>query len=167
MRKVMTMGEIAVQRMESFWDQLQKIEDRITRRAYDIFRGSGSVFGKDLDNWLAAERELIWKPPIELTEKDNQFEVKVAVVGVDAKDVRVEVTSEDLLVRGETKTEKKEEKGEVHTSEFQSGSLFRSIHFPKKVDAEKVKAEIKNGLLTVIAPIAEEAKARKVNITAA
>ena len=163
----MSMGEVAVQKAESFWDQLQKLEDRIMRRAYDIFQGNGSVFGQDLDNWLAAERELIWKPAIELSEKNNQFEVKVAVAGVDPKDLKVEVTSEDLLVKGETRTEKKQEKGEVHTSEFQSGSLFRSIRFPKKVDPGKVKAQIKNGLLSIVAPIAEEAKARKVDIHAA
>jgi len=161
------MGEVAVQKKDSFWDDLQKMEERIMRRAYDIFRVNGSALGKDLENWLAAERETIWKPPIELTEKNNQFEVQVAVAGVDPKDLKVEVTSDGLLVKGETKTEKKEEKGEVYTSEFQSGSLFRSIHFPKKVDADKVKAEIKNGLLTIVAPIAQEAKARKVDIHAA
>ena len=161
------MGEVAVQKTESVWDQLQKMEERIMRRAYDIFHGNGGAFGKDLDNWLTAERELIWKPAIELKEKDTQFEVKIAVAGVDPKDLQVEVTSEDLLVKGETKTEKKDEKGEIHTSEFQSGSLFRSIHFPKKVDTDKVKAEVKNGLLTIVAPIAEEAKAKKVNVQAA
>ena|SRR5688572_9510379 len=118
-RKVMSMGEVAVQKAESFWDEFQKMEDRIMRRAYDIFQGNGSVFGQDLDNWLTAERELIWKPAIELTEKSSHFEVKVAVAGVDPKDLKVEVTTEDLLVKGETRTEKKEE-GEVHTSEFQS-----------------------------------------------
>jgi len=71
------------------------------------------------------------------------------------------VTQEDLLVKGETRIEKKEQKGEVHTSEFESGSLFRSIHFPKKVDPNKVKAELKNGLLTITAPIAEEVKVQK------
>jgi len=161
------MGEVTVRKSESVWDQLQKMEDRIMRRAYEIFHGTGSAFGNDLDNWLSAERELIWKPAIELKEENNQFQLKVAVAGVDPKELTVEVTSEGLLVKGETKTEKKEEKGEVHTSEFQSGSLFRSIRFPKKIDADKVKAELKNGLLTVVAPIAEEAKARKVNIAAA
>lgn len=161
------MGEVAVQKAESFWDQFRKVEERIMRRAYDIFQGNGSVFGQDLDDWLAAERELIWKPAIELSEKNNQFEVKVAVAGVDPKDLRVEVTSEELLVKAETRTEKKEEKGEVHTSEFQSGYLFRSIRFPKKVDPGKVKAEVSNGLLSIVAPIAEEAKARKVDIHAA
>jgi HSP20 family protein len=161
------MGEVAVQKTEAVWDQLRKMEDRIMRRAYDIFLGNGSTVGSDLDHWLTAERELIWRPPIELREKDSQFEIKIAVAGIDPKDLKVEVTSEALLVKGETKTEKKEEKGEVHTSEFQSGSLFRSISFPKQVDANKVKAEIKNGLLTIVAPIAEEAKARKVDIHAA
>lgn len=161
------MGEVAVQKKESVWDELLEMEERIMQRAFDIFLDNGSVFGKDLDNWLAAERELVWKPAIELTEKENQLEIRVAVAGIDPKDINVEVTAEDLLVRGETKTEKKEQKGEVHTSEFQAGSLFRSIRFPKKVDPNKVKAEIKNGLLTVVAPIAEEAKSRKVNVQAA
>jgi HSP20 family protein len=163
------MAEVTVQKKEneSVWDELQKMEDRIMKRAYDIFCGKGSIFGGDLDDWLAAERELIWKPAIELTEKENQLEIRVAVTGIDPKDLNVEVTSDDLLVKGETKTEKKEDKGEVHTSEFQSGSLFRSIHFPKKVDPNKVKAEIKNGLLTVVAPIAEETRSRKINIQAA
>jgi HSP20 family molecular chaperone IbpA len=161
------MGEVAVQKRESVWDELHKMENRIMERAYDIFRRNGSDFGKDLDNWLAAERELVWKPAIELTEKDNQFEISVAVAGIDPRDLDVEVTSEHLLVKGDKKTEKKEQKGQVHTRELQTGSLFRSIQFPKKVDPEKVKAEIKNGLLTVVAPIAEEAKSRKLNVQAA
>ena len=53
-RKVTSMREVAVQKAESFWDQFQKVEERIMRRAYDIFQGNGSVFGQDLDDWLAA-----------------------------------------------------------------------------------------------------------------
>ena len=106
------MGEVAVQKKESLWDDIRKIEDRIMRRAYDLFRGNGSVFGRELDDWLTAERELVWKPAIVLKEKDNGFELQVAVAGVDPKDITVEATSEDLLVRGETKKEKKEEDGE-------------------------------------------------------
>ena len=161
------MADVAIQKKETIWDEIQKMEQRIMGRAYDIFRGEGSITGKDLENWFKAESELIWKPAIELQEKDNQFQLQVAVAGVDPKDLQVEVTSDSLLVKGETKTEKKDDKGEVHTSEFQSGSIFRSIQLPKKIDADKVKAEIKNGMLTITAPIAEEAKARKVNIQAA
>lgn len=161
------MADVPVRKTESLWEQLQRIEDRILGRAHEIFRANGETPGKDLDNWLQAERELLWKPPIELLEKDNQFELKVAVAGMEPKDIKIEVTPEELLVRGETITEKKEDKGEIHTSEFQSGSLFRSVRFPKKVNPEKVKAEIRNGMLTITAPIAEEAKGRRVEIDAA
>jgi HSP20 family protein len=163
------MDEVRIRKTESLWDQLQKMEEQITNRAYDIFRGSGSNFGDELQNWLTAEREMIWKPAMEMKEKDDKFEIQMAVAGVDPKDITLEVTENDLLVRGETKSEKKEkdEKGEVYTSEFQSGTLFRNIQFPKRIDPDKVKAGMKNGLLMITAPISPDAKARRVTIQAA
>jgi HSP20 family protein len=143
------------------------MEDRIMHRAYDIFRRNGDSFGKDLDNWLTAERETVWKPPIELKEKDHHFEVTMPVAGVDPNDLDIEITPDDLLVKAETRHEHKEDKVEVHTCEFESGRLFRAVRFPKKIDPDKVKAEFKNGLLTISAAIAEETRAKKVTINAA
>src|SRR5262245_9062 len=117
--EVTTMGEVAVQKKESFWDDMQRMENRIMRRAYDIFTINGSEFGNELDNWLTAERELVWKPAIELKEREGLFEVQIAVAGVDPKDIKVEVTAEDLLVSGEMKTQRKEERERVHATEFQ------------------------------------------------
>ena len=151
------MKEVAVRKTESVWDQIQKMEQQIMRRAYEIFNSNG--VGQDLENWLAAEREMIWKPAIELSEKDNQFLLRIVVAGVDPKDLRVEVTADELLVRAESQTRKKEKKGEIHTSEFQSGSLFRLVRFPKKVNPDQVKAEVKNGLLEITVPVAVEAPA--------
>ena len=51
-----TMAEVAVKKTESFWDEIRKMEERVMRRAYDISQGNGS-FGRDLDNWLEAERD--------------------------------------------------------------------------------------------------------------
>ena len=158
------MGDVPVQKSESLWDQLRKMEERITNRAHEIFRQNGSIFGRELDDWFRAEKELVWKPAVELKERDNYYEVQAAIPGMDAKDVKIEVTPEELLIRGETRTEKKEEKGKLYYSEFQSGSLFRSIRFPKRVDPSRVKADMKNGLLTVTAPLFEEAKPRRVDI---
>ena len=154
------MGDVVVQKSESLWDQIQRMEDRITNRAHEIFQSKGSIFGRDLDDWFNAEKELVWKPAIELKERDGLYELQAAIAGIDPRDVRIEVTPEELLIRGETTSEKREEKGEVRYSEFQSGSLFRSIRFPKRVDPNKVKADIKNGLLTITAPIAEEIRRR-------
>jgi len=161
------MGDVAVQKSETLWDQIRRMEERITQRAHEIFQANGSNFGRELDDWFQAEKELVWKPAVELKEKDHHFELQAALAGMDPREIRVEVTPEELLIRGETKSERREEKAEVCYTEFQAGSLFRSIRFPKRVDPNKVKAEFKNGLLTVIAPLAEEAKASHVEIPGA
>jgi HSP20 family protein len=162
------MGEtVAIRKKDTIWDDMDKMRDRVMRRAYDLFLSNGSRFGRDWDDWLTAERELVWKPAIELKEKDNEFQLKIAIPGVDPKDLDIEVTPEDLLVKAETRRETKEEKGEVYTCELQTGNLFRAIHFPKKVDPNKVKAEFKNGMLMITAAVAAEAKAKKVAIQVA
>jgi HSP20 family protein len=114
-------------------------------------------------NWTTGfrlKKELVWKPAVELKEKDTHFELQAALAGMDPKEIRIEVTPEELLIRSDTKFEKREEKEELCYTEFQSGFLFRSIRFPKRVDPNRVRAEYRNGLLSVTAPIAEEARAR-------
>ena len=59
------------------------------RRAYEIFSGNGGIFGKDIEDWLQAERELVWKPAIELEEKENEFLLQVAAPGIDPKDIDI------------------------------------------------------------------------------
>jgi HSP20 family protein len=134
------------------------------QRAYDIFIGSGGTPGNELEHWLQAENELLWKPQIELREENNEYKLRIAAAGVDPKDLRVEVTSEDLVIKGETRHEHKEDKGQIHTCEFHHGSLFRSVHFPKRVDPNKVRAEIVNGMLTITAAISEDTASGKVKI---
>jgi HSP20 family protein len=158
---------LPVRKTRSLFDELEAMRERVTRRAYDIFRNNGEMLGRDFDDWLLAERELIWKPSIELAEKDNEFRIEIAVPGVEPKDIDIEVTQEDILVKANILHEHKEEKGEVHTCEFASGSMFRSIHLPKSIDPDKVKAEFKNGMLNLKAQIAQEARAKKISVEAA
>jgi len=124
-------------------------------RIDEAFRGRRSLFLS------------IWQPSIELEEKDDEFRLQVAVPGVDPKDIDIEVTPEDILVKADVYHEHKEKKGELYACEFASGNLFRSIHLPKKIDADKVKAEFKNGMLRLKAPIAAEARAKKITVEAA
>jgi HSP20 family protein len=158
---------VPIRKSKSIFDEIDRMNDRIMRRAYDIFTSNGSLFGKDINDWLQAERELVWKPAVELAEKDDTFYLEVAAPGVDPKELDVEVTPDDILIRADVHHEHKEKKGDVYICEFAHGNLFRSIHLPKKIDPEKVKAEFKNGLLTLNAPVAEEARAKKVTIEAA
>jgi HSP20 family protein len=161
------MGEtIAIRKKDTIWEDMEQMRDRVMRRAYDLFLGDGCRLGKDIEDWFNAERELVWKPAIELTEKDGEFKLKIAVPGVDPKDLDIEVTAEDLLVKAETRHEQKEEKGQFYACELETGNLFRAVHFPKKIDPEKIKAEFKNGILTITAAIAAESAAKKIAITA-
>ena len=161
------MADLPVKRTQSIFDELDKIHDQIVRRAYDIFCSNGGMFGKEIDDWLQAERELVWKPAIDLEEKDDEFLLQIAVPGVDPTNIDIEVTPEDILVKADLHHEHKEEKGEVYACEFAAGNLFRSVHLPKKIDADKVKAEFKHGMLTLKAPVAEEARAKTVAVEAA
>ena len=158
---------LPIRRSKSIFDEIDRMQDRVMRRAYDIFSSNGDIFGRDIEDWLQAERELVWKPAIELEEKDDEFLLQIATPGVDPKDIDIEVTPEDILVKAEVHHEHKEKKGEVYACEFASGNLFRSIHLPKKINADKVKAEFKNGLLTMKAPVAEEARAKRITVEAA
>jgi HSP20 family protein len=114
---------------------------------------------------LTAERELIARPPIELRQTDNQFEVLAALPGIEARHLDVQITPDDLLIKADRPHEHAAE-ATVHVCEFSPGKIFRSVHFPEKIDPESAKAELKNGLLHVTAAIAQAA-AKKVDIKAA
>jgi HSP20 family protein len=157
----------AIRKISSILDEINQMQDRIMRRAYDIFERNGRVFGRDLDHWLQAEKELLWKPALELREANGEFVLEAAVSGVDPKDLEIEVTPEDIVLKADIQHEHEEKKGAVHICEFQSGRMFRSIHLPKRINPDKVKVEIQNGLLMLTAEIAEEARAKKIKPEAA
>jgi HSP20 family protein len=157
---------VPIRKSKSIFDEVERMRDRIMRRAYDIFTSNGGLFGRDTEDWMQAEQELVWRPAIELSEKDDEFRLELAAPGVDPKNIDIEVTPEDILIRADVHHEHRKEEGDVYACEFAHGNLFRSIHLPKKIDPEKVKAEFKNGLLRLNAPVAEEARAKKVTIEA-
>ena len=158
---------VAIRKISSIFDEMNQMQDRITRRAYDIFESNGRSLGRELDHWLQAERELLWRPAVELRETDGEFVLEAAVSGVDPKDIDIEVTPEDIVLKANIQHEHEEKKGTVHTCEFQSGRMSRSIHLPTRINPDKVKAEIKNGLLTLKAEIAEEPRVKKIKPEAA
>ena len=72
---------VPTRKSKSIFDEIEGMQDRIMRRAYEIFSENGGIFGRDIDDWLQAEQELVWKPAVELTEKDNEFLLEVAAPG--------------------------------------------------------------------------------------
>ena len=163
----MARGDIEVKRADTMVNEFDRLHQAISRRAYDFFRNGGTLWGDALGNWLTAEHELISKPAVELRQKDSQFEVLAALPGIEAKDLDVKITSDEVLIKAETSHEHTADTGTVHFCEFDAGRVFRSIHFPEKIDPDSAKAQYRNGMLRLTAAIAKAATAQKVDVKAA
>jgi HSP20 family protein len=162
----MAKDAIQVRKADSILDDINRLHADISRRAYDFFRGHDGLFPGELADWFRAEKELVWSPPIELRQKDGTFEIEASIAGIDPKDLDVQATAEDILIKGQTEHRHEAERGTVHVCEFQSGQLFRSIHLPERIDPDSVKAEQRNGLLRLTATIVRPST-KKIDVQAA
>ena len=156
----MAKHSIELRKTETIANELDRLQRQISERAYALFmnrNGSGDA----MSDWLSAENELVWKPAVEVRQKDTQLEVLAALPGVDARDVDVQVTPEEMLIQAETHHAHKADKGTVHTCEFKAGRVFRSVRFPAKIDPRSVKAQYHDGMLALTASLAESAAPRE------
>lgn len=153
-----------VKRIGSLLDELIETERELSRSAFKLFENRGWIVGHDLEDWLQAERGLLWRPCAELTETDATLRASFAVAGLTPKDVEVLVEADRLTVKAHTKHEHRKEEGHLAFCEFHRGNLFRSIALPSEVVPDKAKAEMKDGLLTVILPKVKEPGGHKIVI---
>jgi len=147
------MSHVKVTHKDSIVDDVEQMQQQVARRAYELFEQRGSVPGEPWGDWFTAEREMVRRPAIELREEQGAYLVSASVAGIDPDDVHVEVTPQDVVITGETERIQVSKGGRVHQSEFRTGRIFRSVHLPGAIDAAKVQAEYRNGVLTVKAPI--------------
>jgi HSP20 family protein len=107
-----------------------------------------------------------WSPSVDIFETENELILKADLPEVKLEDIEVRVENQTLTLKGERKFEKDESNRGFHRIERQYGTFVRSFTVPASVDAEKVAAEYKNGVLTVRLPKKEAAKPRQVKIEA-
>jgi HSP20 family protein len=105
-----------------------------------------------------------WSPPVDIYETENELVLKADLPDVKLADIEVRVENQTLTIKGERKFEKEESVRGYHRIERNYGTFVRSFTLPASVDAEKVQAEYKNGVLTVKLPKKEAAKPRQVKI---
>ncbi len=134
-------------------DELDRLHEAISLRAYEHFRNGGGHVAGPLDDWLRAERELVWRPAVEVRQADGQIEVLAAVPGLEPKDLNVEVAPEDVLITRATERRHESTEGAVHVTEFNRGTLVRLVHLPDRIDPRSAKAECRNGLLRLTAAV--------------
>ena len=142
----------------------------------DPFERALRVFDSDRERlWHRPFWGFRWRTPevfttgfgaLDVEEDDEGLTFKADLPGMDPKDVSVEAKDGVLTIQGERTAEKEEENKIYHRYERTYGSFCRSFNLTKNVDAEKIEAKYKDGVLTVRVPKVEEAKPRKIEVEA-
>jgi len=124
--------------------------EREVNRLFDDFFGSG--FGLTPFNGGFMEQYGAFNPQVDVTENDQEIKVAAELPGLTEKDVEVSLANDMLTISGEKKTER-EDKGEnYYRMERSYGSFQRTIPLPTEVEADKVDATFKNGVLQITLP---------------
>ncbi len=131
-----------------------------------LSREFDSMFGRfRLERPMFEPMPSMWTPEMEMITREHELLVKVDVPGMKREEVTVEVTDDHLVLRGERKHEKKEEKEGVLTTERTYGSFYRMVPLPDGVKSEGAKATMHDGVLEVTVPMVKvEAKRRTLEI---
>lgn len=135
----------------SLFGEMKALAERVRRRAYELFQRRHPSEGSPLDDWLKAERELIWAPESDLVEKNGEFELQVAVPGFDAKEISLTALTDALIVRAESAHSHEKSDGNVYFCEFDGKTLFRKFDLPMRIDIDQVTARLENGILQISA----------------
>ena len=105
-----------------------------------------------------------WTPAFDVYEEKDSFIVKAELPGMKREDINVSLHDGNLIISGERKSETKSEGTEVYRAERFFGKFQRVVALPTAVAANKVKAEYKDGILTVTLPKSEEAKPKQIEV---
>jgi HSP20 family protein len=105
-------------------------------------------------------------PMVDMYQTENDIVVKATLPGLEPEDLDIQITGDLLTLRGEVKHEAAEEGAKYHIREHRYQSFSRSLTLPAAVEADKSNAEMKNGVLTLTLPKAEEAKPKVISVKA-
>jgi HSP20 family protein len=108
----------------------------------------------------------VWTPGIDLYEDKDNLYVKAELPGMKREEIDVSLHEGTLSISGERKSEKQHENAEVHRAERFFGRFQRTVTLPTPVAADKVKAQYKDGVLSITLPKTEEAKPKQIDVRA-
>ncbi|CAG0962008.1 Spore protein SP21 [Methylophilaceae bacterium] len=140
--------------------EMESAFERLFRRNWPSLWGRHDF--PTFDALLEFERQRI--PNLDIIDRDSEIVVRAEIPGIDKKDVSVAVTDNLLTVKGQTQSEKKDEKGDYHRHEISRSSFARSVTLPGAVDASRSAATLKDGILEIKMPKAESSQRRTIAV---
>lgn len=119
-------------------DEIESLSARIRQRAYELFAMRGGSAGRELDDWLQAEREVMWQPGTELSERETEFQARIYAPNLEPKDIRIIALPRAILLEAEAP-----QRGEP--------KRISRIDLWAPVDPDRVTARLDSGLLQITA----------------
>jgi HSP20 family protein len=110
------------------------------------------------------EDSTVWSPRVDVKENENEIVVKADIPGVDKKDIKIQVENNIMTIQGERKSEVEEKNANVYRSERFYGAFQRTFTLSSRIKSDAIRADYKDGVLTVSLPKVEEVKPRQIEI---
>ena len=139
------------------WAPLGTLQEDINRLFDATFRGGLPV----IDDGVEGRQ---WSPELDIYENADNFVIEAHMPGLNINDIKIDVQNSTLTIRGERKFEEKSEKEEYIRVERSYGSFFRSLSLPMNVEADKIEANYKDGILKLTLPKSEQAKPKQITV---
>jgi len=142
------------------WNPFRELEEMQNRlnRVFNVPQGE-----KAEEPFLFAD----WAPAVDIQETNDEYLVKADLPDVKKEDIKIELVNGVLTIEGERKQEKEEKGKKLHRVERQYGQFLRRFTLPEEIDAAKIAAEFKDGVLNVKLPKSPNSKPKKIDIKVA
>ena len=141
------------------WDPFRDLRG-IERRLNETFNGLSGAAGLE-------ESYGHWAPAVDIFERGDELVIRAELPGINREEIEVSVENDTLTLRGERKRDVEVEEGKSHRSERTYGTFTRRFVLPTTVDAGRIAATYRDGVLDLVLPKSEKSKPRRVEIQAA
>jgi HSP20 family protein len=149
----------AVQPVQDWEDRMVRTANRLATVPFDrLFEAVAVPLG-----WPAGDAGLLRSPETEVVETEDAIYVVMEMPGVRRDDLDIGLEANVLTVRA-AKTAERMENARYHLSERRYGTFARSFVLPRQVDADRIEAELTDGVLRIVVPKAEQARRRKIAV---
>lgn len=140
-----------LRKREDVWAPMTRLRDSLNR-LFDYPEFGGMDFFEG------------WQPAVDVQEDKDNFSVKAEMPGMKREDIDVSLHQNTLVLSGERKREEERKDEGYYRSERYFGKFQRSIPLPQAVDAQKIEARYRDGVLTVKLPKSEQGKAKQIDV---
>jgi len=150
------------------WRPFESLRREIDRLFEDFDRGVWGFPSRRLFDIEPFWRRGATVPAVDIIEREKDYRLTAELPGMEEKDIELGISDDMMTIKGEKREEKEEKKKDYYMSERRYGTFQRSFPLPTGVDADKIEASFKKGVLTVTLPKKPEAvkPERKVEIKA-